>query len=181
MPSARHASTILSAELVRVSLDFLHENTTHKYKCYPAYCFKQVYGGGGRGGGTPPIPPTAPTHNTSLPYRHTIQAYRTDTQYKLTVPTHNTSLPYRHTIQAYHTDTLYKLAAPSSLAHGSDFRPVYQPRFTIGPRFTGLATSPGLPRGQLGEGPGLPRGQPRFTAKPRFSPGLAPVYLATRQ
>ena len=47
---------------------------------------------------------TVPTHNTSLPHRHTIQAYRTDTQYKLTVPTHSTSLPYLHIIQAYRTD-----------------------------------------------------------------------------
>ena len=30
---------------------------------------------------------------------------RTDTQYKLTVPTRNTSLLYRHSIQAYRTDT----------------------------------------------------------------------------
>merc|ERR1712167_259659 len=68
-------------------------------------------GAGGRGYAT--YPPnrtdtqyklTAPTHNTSLPHRHTIQAYRIDTQYKLTVPTqykltvptHKTSLPYRH-------------------------------------------------------------------------------------
>ena len=33
----------------------------------------------------------------------------TDTQDKLTVPTHKTSLPYRHTRQACRTDTQYKL------------------------------------------------------------------------
>ena len=85
-----------------------------------------------------------PTHNiTSLPYRHTVQAYRTDTQYKLTVPTHNTrlphfsldaqckltvpthntSLPYRHTIQACRAGPRGARRAHLGRAHGVPLGP----------------------------------------------------------
>ena len=53
-------------------------------------------GGGGAGGAERAKRAELTGLDTDTQYKLTIP-----TQYKLTVPTHNTSLPYRHTIQAY--------------------------------------------------------------------------------
>ena len=129
-----------------------------------------------------------------LTVRHTIQTYRADTKYKLTV---RQTIQYKGSPRGPQGIPKGSPRGPQGLPKGSPRDPQDAPskgpqgvpkrsqgaprgpRFTIGHQFTGLATSPGLPRGQPGEGPGLPRGWPRFRAMPRFNPGLAPVYVAS--